>query len=193
VAYITADYLDGDPDFPEPLQDGQLHVVAGAVRFVRFTFRDMLQQEEPGPALVADDVRAMEVADQPIRRTGLGKAYLRAGGIGMAHHQMTTAQRNKVLMVAGERAGSSLILRFAVKDEEGRDLLAQVQAGRVNRGQPALPPVREPSPSPTESAGESPSERDPIELIRRLAELRDAGLVTEGEFTTQKARLLAEL
>jgi len=34
---------------------------------------------------------------------------------------------------------------------------------------------------------------DPIEKLRRLAELRDQGIVTAEEFATQKARLLGEL
>ncbi|WP_372790011.1 SHOCT domain-containing protein [Paraconexibacter sp.] len=38
----------------------------------------------------------------------------------------------------------------------------------------------------------TPSE-DPIEKLRRLAELRDEGIVTPEEFAEQKARLLGEL
>ena len=39
----------------------------------------------------------------------------------------------------------------------------------------------------------APSEPDPLELLARLAELRDAGVVTEEEFAAKKAKLLNEV
>jgi hypothetical protein len=42
-------------------------------------------------------------------------------------------------------------------------------------------------------AATAPAEEDPIETIRKLDELRTAGLLTDAEFAEQKAKLLAQL
>jgi hypothetical protein len=39
----------------------------------------------------------------------------------------------------------------------------------------------------------APADEDPLETIRKLDELRSAGVVTDEEFAAQKARLLAQL
>lgn len=48
--------------------------------------------------------------------------------------------------------------------------------------QPAPPPA--PTPAPTQAP-------DMLDQLRQLAELRDQGILTEQEFTAQKARILA--
>ena len=48
----------------------------------------------------------------------------------------------------------------------------------------ALPPAPEPPPAA------SPQQSDPLEEIRKLGELRDAGFLTEEEFEAKKAQLL---
>jgi putative oligomerization/nucleic acid binding protein len=49
-------------------------------------------------------------------------------------------------------------------------------------------PVYAAPPPPPPPAPVAP---DPIEQLKQLAQLRDAGVLTEEEFTTQKARILA--
>jgi Short C-terminal domain len=44
-----------------------------------------------------------------------------------------------------------------------------------------------PAPAPAPANGGE----DPLEKLRQLAELRDQGILTEEEFSAQKARLLA--
>lgn len=39
----------------------------------------------------------------------------------------------------------------------------------------------------------APTATDPMERLRKLAELRDAGVVTPAEFEAKKAELLAQI
>jgi hypothetical protein len=48
-------------------------------------------------------------------------------------------------------------------------------------------PTQAPAPAPTQAAP------DPIEQLKRLGELRDAGVVTDAEFEAKKADLLSRL
>ena len=54
-------------------------------------------------------------------------------------------------------------------------------------GAPMAPPVPAPPVSPTPPA---PPQTDMVEQLRKLGELRDAGILTEEEFAAQKAKLL---
>jgi hypothetical protein len=47
----------------------------------------------------------------------------------------------------------------------------------------------QPEPEPPPAAAAAP-ERDPIEQLKGLAELRDQGVLTETEFAAQKAKIL---
>jgi hypothetical protein len=55
------------------------------------------------------------------------------------------------------------------------------------------PALAAPAPLSAPSAAKSADESDVFELIRKLGELRDAGLVSPEEFETKKAELLARL
>lgn len=58
-----------------------------------------------------------------------------------------------------------------------------------------LPPVP-PAPQPvlaTPTPPPAPAGRDPIEQLRQLGELRDAGILTEEEFATKKAEILSRM
>jgi Short C-terminal domain len=68
--------------------------------------------------------------------------------------------------------------------EQVRQLLLQLMSGTAPAGSPApqaYPPVPVPSPPASASLADE---------LRKLAELRDAGVLTEAEFDAQKARLL---
>ena len=45
----------------------------------------------------------------------------------------------------------------------------------------------------TQAAPAAPLAIDPMEQLRKLGELRDAGVLTDAEFETKKAELLARL
>ena len=58
----------------------------------------------------------------------------------------------------------------------------------------ATAPVPAPAAAPAASAeSPTPAARDPIERLKKLAELRDAGILTEEEFQAKKKELLPEL
>jgi hypothetical protein len=59
------------------------------------------------------------------------------------------------------------------------------RAGRIVPAAPSAPPSRGPA-RPQRAAG------DPLEQLERLAALRDAGTLTDAEFTEQKARILRD-
>jgi membrane protease subunit (stomatin/prohibitin family) len=44
---------------------------------------------------------------------------------------------------------------------------------------------------PQQQAAPAAPEADPIERLRQLGELRDQGILTQGEFEAQKAKILA--
>ncbi len=56
-------------------------------------------------------------------------------------------------------------------------------------GQAPLPPGVG-TPQPTEPAAPAAGQPDPAEQIRKLAALRDDGILTEAEFTAKKAKIL---
>ena len=49
----------------------------------------------------------------------------------------------------------------------------------------------DPAPAPAEAA--APSSDDLINKLKELANLKDQGILTEDEFNTQKAKILAEM
>ena len=56
--------------------------------------------------------------------------------------------------------------------------------------QPAPPPPQYAQPAPPPPAAAPPAADDPYEQIRKLAELKDAGILTDEEFAKKKAQLL---
>jgi hypothetical protein len=58
---------------------------------------------------------------------------------------------------------------------------------------PTHPAPTHPAPAQPAAPGPGLSSLDPIEQLRRLGELRDAGVVTEAEFAAKKAEVLRRL
>jgi hypothetical protein len=77
------------------------------------------------------------------------------------------------------------VARTAVVAGTATAVSNRVSRRQANRWaqQEAPPQQYEPEPAPPEA--------DPIAKLKELAELRDQGILTEEEFATQKARLLA--
>lgn len=67
-----------------------------------------------------------------------------------------------------------------VEKRAGRAIVETVRARASHRDTPPQPPV-------------APVQPDVVDQIRRLGELRDAGVVTDAEFDTKKAELLGRL
>jgi hypothetical protein len=89
--------------------------------------------------------------------------------------------------VVSNRVSRRQANRWAQKDQAA---YAQAQYAQPQYAQPQYAqPQYAPQPPPTAAA---PSATDAMfEQLRQLAELKDKGILTEEEFTTQKARILA--
>lgn len=70
---------------------------------------------------------------------------------------------------------------------------AMQQAGRVMRDVLADLSAHTPRQSPTPVVGPAPQDQSPIDTIRRLGELRDAGYLTDEEFQMTKTSLLQNI
>ena len=69
-----------------------------------------------------------------------------------------------------------------------------MELSMVNRADDLVKEVNRARRSSTSSPPQSrPSSEDPAESLRKLAELRDAGVVTSEEFEAKKAELLGRL
>jgi hypothetical protein len=94
--------------------------------------------------------------------------------------------------VVSNRVSRRQANRWAQKDQAAyaQAQYAQPQYAQPQYAQPQYAqPQYAPQPPPTAAA---PSATDAMfEQLRQLAELKDKGILTEEEFTTQKARILA--
>jgi membrane protease subunit (stomatin/prohibitin family) len=74
---------------------------------------------------------------------------------------------------------------------------ASVVAGKVGQHQQqklaAQQDQAEQSAAPAPSEATAPSSDDLINKLKELANLKDQGILTEEEFTTQKTKILAEM
>ncbi len=66
----------------------------------------------------------------------------------------------------------------------------QKWAGEGQPAQPAQPQYAAPPPQYVEPAAAPEPQEDPMERLKKLAELRDAGILTEEEFSAEKAKIL---
>ena len=71
----------------------------------------------------------------------------------------------------------------------GMIMRAAISSSRANKraSAQASTPAQ---PAPTQPAIESSTANDTVEQIKKLAELRDQGILTEEEFSAKKAKLL---
>lgn len=77
-------------------------------------------------------------------------------------------------------SGNEVAMKWVTK--EGFQAFADLVRGRVGKKLDSSAPVPA-----------VPAQGDPIEQLRRLGELRDAGVVTPEEFEAKKAQLLAQI
>ena len=133
-----------------------------------------------------------------LRRTGLGRATVGKGEKRIPTRAITAIQ----LKPAGALTNGFIQFSFGGSDERRSAFGRQTfdAAGDENsmvftrKGQPQLEALRhavEASLATTSTAAPTPS--DPYEQLRKLAELRDAGILSEEEFSAKKAELLGRL
>ncbi|GAA1552735.1 hypothetical protein GCM10009789_02890 [Kribbella sancticallisti] len=82
-------------------------------------------------------------------------------------------------------AVSGRVARRQAEQFAERDARIAAERNRAYQEQVAAPPPTPPPPAAT------PPAADPIEQLKALAELKNQGILTEQEFTAQKARILA--
>lgn len=102
----------------------------------------------------------------------------RRGGPGL----IGAAARTAVIAGTAQAVGG----RVAHRQQQRWVAEAQQEAAQQEAAQQAPPP-----PPPPAAAAPAPAGSDVIAQLKELAELRDQGILTEEEFATQKARLLA--
>ena len=94
------------------------------------------------------------------------------------------------MYVANGRGGVVDEFRFDEVVQRGRtDRRAAAVAPPPRRGRRARPPAA----APSVAAGSAPPDPDVLEQLRKLGELRDAGVLTDAEFATKKAELLGRI
>lgn len=91
-------------------------------------------------------------------------------------------------------SGNTIVLSVDAADaEKVRGLVMDQVLGGSSSSGSAPPPTPAPAPAPAAPAASAPSGDDVIAQIRKLGELRDAGLLTDAEFDAKKAELLGRL
>lgn len=91
----------------------------------------------------------------------------------------------KVVVVA---SGNTIDFRVPHASAPGiKTLLTDLVLGKVPSAQPAPPAAAPHAPAPAPQAG------NPVEQLQQLAQLRDAGILSEEEFAAKKAEILARM
>jgi Short C-terminal domain len=103
-----------------------------------------------------------------------------------ANGQTTLKTLGPVLLVANGRGG--VVDEYRMNEVE--HAVADVPLPPALKRPAVPPPVSSAVPSPGVSDAEALAGADPLEQIRKLAELRDAGFLTEAEFEAKKMELL---
>ena len=96
----------------------------------------------------------------------------------------------------GNRVSRRQANRWAEKDQSAYDAqyaqqqqYAQPQYTQPVYAQPQYAPPQYAQPAPAPAPASSPTD-DMLNQLRQLAQLKDQGILTEAEFTAQKARIL---
>ncbi|MFJ4755009.1 SHOCT domain-containing protein [Streptomyces sp. NPDC088763] len=127
-----------------------------------------------GASLLATGVRSSDAGTEMIPVRNIASVVTKRDGL------MFT----KVVVVA---SGNNIDFRVP-HDAAPRikALLTELILGRIPG--PEQAPASAPAPAPAPQAAPTP-----VEQLRQLAELRDAGILSDDEFTTKKAEILARM
>ncbi|GAX51608.1 SHOCT domain-containing protein [Streptomyces olivochromogenes] len=129
-----------------------------------------------GASLLATGVRSSNAGTEMIPVKSISSVVTKRDGL----------MYTKVVVVA---SGNTIDFRVPHDSAPGiKALLTDLVLGKIpasGQAAPAAPPVQAPAPAPQVSA--------PVEQLRQLAELRDAGILSEEEFAAKKAEILARM
>ncbi len=87
-------------------------------------------------------------------------------------------------------AGTATAVSGRVQRRQAENLSERDQEIAANRGQGYAEGAQAVQVAPTQYAPPPPVQKDPVEQIKQLAELKDQGILTEEEFTAKKAQIL---
>ncbi|PBC65874.1 hypothetical protein BKI49_01085 [Streptomyces sp. Tue6028] len=138
-----------------------------------------------GASLLATGVRGSKAGSEMIPVKNISSVVTKRDGL----------MYTKVVVVA---SGNTIDFRVPHAAAPGiKNLLTDLVLGKVPApGQPApvAPyPVHAPAPAPAPALAPAPHVTSPVEQLQQLAELRDAGILTEEEFSAKKAEILARM
>ncbi|AWW39803.1 hypothetical protein ADL00_14630 [Streptomyces sp. AS58] len=130
-----------------------------------------------GASLLATGVRSSDAGTEMIPVRSISSVVTKRDGL------MFT----KVVVVA---SGNTIEFRVPHDAAPGiKSLLTDLVLGKVPAPDQAAPPAASPAPA----AAPAPQTSTPVEQLRQLAELRDAGILSEEEFAAKKAEILARM
>jgi hypothetical protein len=152
------------PDLVEP---GEELVTAASGRY-----------EDRNGLLAITDRRILFVDDGFVRKRVEEFHYNRVSSI-----QWKSGMLSSMLTIV--TSGNKATIKDVMPKERAQEIAGYVSkriSGDITR--PAAPAVAAPAPA------EAPAGPSPIEQLKQLGELRDAGVLTDGEFEAKKAELL---
>ncbi|MCX5037305.1 SHOCT domain-containing protein [Streptomyces coelicoflavus] len=130
-----------------------------------------------GASLLATGVRSSDAGAEMIPIRSISSVVAKRDGL----------MYTKVVVVA---SGNTIEFRVPHDSAPGiKALLTDLVLGKAPAPDQASSAVAQPVQAATPSSQAS----TPVEQLRQLAELRDAGILTEEEFTTKKAEILARM
>jgi len=183
---IEAGYLGGHPAAKKPIEygwleiDGEGNVTYSAVKMVNMLERKVPEFTISGATVASAD---LDVATT-LKRGGGAREIALAGGTGAALHKRRVGSKNTPLDVHVATSNQDYVVQFACEAHDGA---AWLQAAGLAEERGSSGPAVSPE-TPRESAGDGPAFI--ADELLKLAQLRDADILTDAEFTAQKGRLL---
>jgi hypothetical protein len=91
------------------------------------------------------------------------------------------------------RVSRRQLSRWSAKDQQQQAYSQPSYAEQPQYQEPQYqePQYQQPTPPPPPAAPAAPSQGDMLAQLKQLGELKEAGVLTDQEFATQKARILA--
>lgn len=138
---------------------------------------------QPVPLAAVTDVQARQGMSQKARGTSTVQVHVNRGG-GVEIVSMEDITDGSLVPAIIRQTANAARLRSQAAPP------AQEQP-QAPEGSAATTEAQEPD--PVQPWAHAPSTADPMELLRMLGELRDAGLLTDEELATKKAQVLSRL
>ena len=157
-------------------------------------FADRIEWNLEGGISKAKALGALATGGISLAATGIRKKGANSEMIPVKSLTSVTAGRDglRFWKVTVTTSGNSIDFRCDRSEaEQAKSILTQLMVGtHPAQLKPTSPLTTDPVPSPTISAPPPAATSGIAEELKKLAELRDAGILTEEEFASQKAKLL---